>query len=94
MVSERCRLECYYALYGFGDKKMLKKIMKFLKSTNPYIRYIVYDTLELSVDQDNRSEIIDVLEKMLVKEELPEYRKKIISFLKKQIVEVSVKNNN
>ena len=30
MVSERCRLECYYALYGFGDKKMLKKIMKFL----------------------------------------------------------------
>ena len=94
MVSERCRLECYYALYGFGDKRMLKKIMKFLKSTNPYIRYIVYDTLELSVDQDNRSEIIDVLEKMLVKEELPEYRKKIISFLKKQIVEVSVKDNN
>ena len=91
---ERCRLECYHALYRFGDKTMLKEIVKFAESDDYYIRRGVYRMLEELFDQENKSMVVDAVERLIIKEAYPLPRKEYLSFWKKLVMGEEIDPDN
>lgn len=85
--SEHCMLECFYALYRFGDKEQLIEILNLFNSNDACIRYAVYETLKVIVNCENRAMIIEALEKRLIAEELMGWREEMLPFWKKLIIE-------
>lgn len=85
--SEHCLLECYYALYRFGEKEMLAKILSFFRSKDYRIRLAVFHVLEEIVDDENRDKIIDAIENMLIEETAVGVKKTVIPFWKRLILE-------
>lgn len=66
---------------------MLEEIVKFAESDDCYTRQWVYRTLEEHLDQENKSMVIDTVEKLIIKEEYPAIRKEFLTYLKMLITE-------
>lgn len=83
--SERCQLECYYALYKFGETEALKKMLGFFQSQDHRIYLAAFYRLRTIINNENRSVVIQLLEDMLIYEEPIERRKREIRFWKQLI---------
>lgn len=84
--SEYCLLECYYAMYLWGKKKVIMNILNFFSSKNYHVRYAALHILYEIVDEENQDLIIKKLEEALFIENTLGLRKDMYSFLKELIL--------
>ncbi len=67
-LNDEVKISAYYALVKFGDKKYLKKLLKFLTHRNYQIRCATANLLYFLADKTNRSLVIKELKRALKKE--------------------------
>ena len=85
--SEHCMVECYCALYRFGESDIFPAIMSFAESENYQMHYVVYHILQEIVNEDNRLEIINALQKILENTYSMGFVKYALPYWKELIVE-------
>lgn len=85
--SEHCLLECYYSLYRFGEADILPTILSFAESKDYHMHYVVFYILQEIVNEENRAEIIEAIQKILENTYAMGFVKTALPFWKELIVE-------
>lgn len=87
--SEYCLLECYYALYRFGQTGYLAQILKLYRSKDNRV-HVMIDSILGECMESGSKEIIKIMEKILITEESDAVRKEVIPLWKGLIDEYAL----
>lgn len=69
LETGKCRLECWYGLYLFGDGQALYKMLDFLKSGDYAVRCSVLNLLSDVMKKEDKDIIMSAVEELLKTEE-------------------------